>query len=64
MKFSDLSSPAFYENPYPFYEQLRSQGALIPLAPNVVITGRYAVVHAGPGIGAANIHPVITTARN
>ena len=46
MKFSDLSSPAFYENPYSFYEQLRSQGALIPLAPNVVITGHYAVVDA------------------
>ncbi|WP_158938065.1 cytochrome P450 [Burkholderia sp. S171] len=46
MKFSDLSSPAFFENPYPFYEQLRAQGALIPLAPNVVITGHYAMVDA------------------
>jgi cytochrome P450 len=44
MKFTDLSSPAFFENPYPFYEQLRAQGALVPLAPNVVITGHYAVI--------------------
>jgi cytochrome P450 len=46
MKFSDLSSPAFFENPYPFYEQLRAEGALVPLAPNVAITGHYAVVDA------------------
>ena len=46
MKFSDLSSPAFFENPYPFYERLRAEGALVPLAPNIVITGRYAVVDA------------------
>jgi cytochrome P450 len=44
MKFSDLSSPAFFENPYPFYEQLRAQGALVPLAPNIMITGHYAVI--------------------
>ncbi|SOE94234.1 hypothetical protein SAMN05414139_07048 [Burkholderia sp. D7] len=46
MKFSDLSSPAFFENPYPFYERLRAEGALVPLAPNIVITGHYAVVDA------------------
>ncbi|MEA3093984.1 MAG: hypothetical protein QOJ04_5326, partial [Caballeronia sp.] len=46
MKFSDLSSPAFFENPYPFYEQLRAEGALVPLASNVAITGHYAVVDA------------------
>lgn len=46
MKFSDLSSPAFFENPYPFYEQLRAQGVLVPLAPNVVVTGHYAVINA------------------
>jgi cytochrome P450 len=46
MKFSELSSPAFFENPYPFYEQLRAEGALVPLAPNVVLTGRYAIVEA------------------
>ncbi|WP_438390032.1 cytochrome P450 [Caballeronia sp. DA-9] len=46
MKFSDLSSPAFFENPYPFYEQLRAEGALVPLAPNVVLTGRYAIIEA------------------
>jgi cytochrome P450 len=44
MKFSDLSSPAFFENPYPFYEQLRAQGALVPLAPNIMITGHHAVI--------------------
>jgi cytochrome P450 len=46
MKFSDLSSPAFFENPYPFYEQLRGESALVPLAPNVMLTGRYAVIDA------------------
>jgi cytochrome P450 len=46
MKFSDLSSPAFFENPYPFYEQLRAEGALVPLAPNVVLTGRFAIIEA------------------
>ncbi|WP_213776709.1 cytochrome P450 [Caballeronia sp. dw_276] len=46
MKFSDLSSPAFFENPYPFYEQLRAEAALVPLAPNVVLTGRYAIIEA------------------
>ena len=46
MKLSDLSSPAFYANPYPFYEQLRAQGAFVPLAPNLVITGQYSVINA------------------
>jgi cytochrome P450 len=46
VKFSDLSSPAFFENPYPFYEQLRAEGAVVQLAPNVVLTGRYAIIEA------------------
>ncbi|MGE8472883.1 MAG: hypothetical protein ACN6QC_16640 [Paraburkholderia hospita] len=32
MKFTDLSSPAYFDNPYPFYEGIRSAGAFVPLA--------------------------------
>ncbi len=46
MKFTDLSSPAYFENPYPFYDGIRSAGAFVPLAPNVVLTGRHAVIAA------------------
>jgi cytochrome P450 len=46
MKFTDLSSPAYFENPYPFYDGIRSAGAFVPLAPNVVLTGRHAVIGA------------------
>jgi cytochrome P450 len=46
MKFSDLSSPAFFENPYPLYERIRGEGAFISLAPNTFLTGRYAVADA------------------
>jgi cytochrome P450 len=43
MKFGDLSSPAFFEDPYPLYERIRGEGAFISLAPNTLLTGRYAV---------------------
>jgi cytochrome P450 len=46
MKFNDLSSPAFFENPYPLYERMRDDGAFISLAPNSLLTGRYAVADA------------------
>ncbi|MBP0590131.1 cytochrome P450 [Paraburkholderia sp. LEh10] len=46
MKFTDLSSPAFFENPYPFYDNIRRAGAFVPLAPNVMLTGRHAVIDA------------------
>ncbi|MEX3931688.1 cytochrome P450 [Paraburkholderia phymatum] len=46
MKFTDLSSPAYFDNPYPFYEDIRRAGAFVPLAPNVMLTGRHAVIDA------------------
>jgi cytochrome P450 len=46
MKFTDLSSPAYFDNPYPFYEGIRHAGAFVPLAPNVMLTGRHAVIDA------------------
>jgi cytochrome P450 len=46
MKFSDFSSPAFFENPYPLYERMRDEGAFISFAPNSLLTGRYAVADA------------------
>lgn len=46
MKFTDLSSPAYFDNPYPFYEGIRSAGAFVPLAPSIMLTGRHAVIDA------------------
>jgi cytochrome P450 len=46
MNFSDLSSPAFFENPYPLYERIRCEDAFVSLAPSTVLTGRYAVSDA------------------
>jgi cytochrome P450 len=45
MKLSDLSSPEFYRNPYPFYEEIRGQGKLIPMGPNIFLTGHYDVIN-------------------
>jgi cytochrome P450 len=44
MQLSDLSSSAFFQNPYPFYSDIRDTGPLVELAPGFFITGRYAVV--------------------
>ncbi|WP_321957757.1 cytochrome P450 [Paraburkholderia bannensis] len=46
MQFSDFSSPAFFANPYPMYEKIRAAGALLPVAPNAFVTGRFEVVDA------------------
>ncbi|MFM0739240.1 cytochrome P450 [Paraburkholderia xenovorans] len=46
MKFSDLSSLSFYENPYPLYDDLRAEGPLVPLGPHSLISGHYEVVEA------------------
>ncbi|CAG9211240.1 Putative cytochrome P450 133B1 [Paraburkholderia caribensis] len=46
MKFTDLSSPAYFDNPYPFYEGIRGAGAFVPLAPSIMLTGRHAVIDA------------------
>lgn len=44
MNFESFASPAFFENPYPLYNQIRSAGALLPLGPNVFVTGHFAVI--------------------
>ena len=43
MKMSDLSTPAFFVDPYPVYDEMRKTG-FVRFAPNLVATGRYAYV--------------------
>jgi cytochrome P450 len=44
MQFSDFSSPAFFNNPYPLYDEMRAAGPLVKLSPGLYVTGRYSVV--------------------
>ncbi|RZT39404.1 cytochrome P450 [Cupriavidus agavae] len=46
MNLQSFASPAFFENPYPLYEQIRQAGPLLPLGPHAFVTGRHAVVDA------------------
>lgn len=46
MQLSDFASPAFYADPYPIYERIRSAGPLIPLSPEIFITGKHNMVSA------------------
>jgi cytochrome P450 len=46
MKLADLKSASFFENPYPTYAALRAEGPIVPLAPNMVVTGHYDVIDA------------------
>ena len=46
MKLSDLSTPEFFENPYPLYAQLRDGDALHYLAPNLAITASFPLIEA------------------
>jgi cytochrome P450 len=46
MKFNDLSSAEFYRDPYPLYQRLRSEGRLVPIAPNTFISGHYDIIDA------------------
>jgi cytochrome P450 len=46
MKLTDLSSPTFFANPYPIYEELRAAGPFAQIAPGLVLTGRYTVAEA------------------
>ncbi|AGA64300.1 putative cytochrome P450 hydroxylase [Liberibacter crescens BT-1] len=41
MDLSQFSSPEFIINPYPFYEEVRSLGAVVPISPHIVISARY-----------------------
>jgi len=44
MDFLNFTGTDFYNNPYPFYADLRDEGAFVSLMPKIWITGRYAVV--------------------
>lgn len=46
MNFESFASPAFFENPYPLYDQIRNAGALLPLGPNIFVTGQFTVIDA------------------
>ncbi|MFP3740055.1 hypothetical protein SB860_35045, partial [Burkholderia sp. SIMBA_019] len=46
MNFESFASPAFFENPYPLYDQIRNAGALLPLGPNIFFTGQFTVIDA------------------
>ncbi|WP_323118009.1 cytochrome P450 [Burkholderia alba] len=46
MNFSTFSSPAFFADPYPLYAQLRAKGPLLEIAPNIRVTGDYALINA------------------
>ena len=32
MRAQDFQSPAFFADPYPYYDELRQEGALVPIA--------------------------------
>lgn len=46
MNFASFSSPAFFTDPYPIYEKVREAGPLLPVAPNVLVTGRFEIIDA------------------
>ncbi|WP_232243604.1 cytochrome P450 [Paraburkholderia sp. SOS3] len=45
MQFSDFSNAAFFNNPYPLYDEMRAAGPLVKLSAGLYVTGRYSVVH-------------------
>jgi len=60
MQYRDISTPAFFANPYPVYDEMRETGPIVQLAPKLFSTGRYSVAEAllldrrfGKGIEAA-----------
>ncbi|MFL9962497.1 cytochrome P450 [Paraburkholderia sediminicola] len=46
MKFTDLSSAEFYQDPYPLYQRIRDDGRLVPIAANTFITGHHDIIEA------------------
>lgn len=46
MNFTDFSSPAFFDDPYPLYEKVREAGALLPVGPKALVTGRFEIIDA------------------
>jgi cytochrome P450 len=62
MNFKDFASPEFFENPYPLYERVRRAGAILPIGPNAVVTGRLSVIEAllrDRGMGKTYMQSVI-----
>lgn len=46
MNFEAFSTPEFFENPYPMYAKIRQAGPLLPVGPNVFVTGRFTLIDA------------------
>ncbi|SIT35803.1 putative cytochrome P450 133B2 [Paraburkholderia ribeironis] len=46
MNFTDFSSPAFFADPYPLYQQVRDAGPLLPVGANARVTGRFEIIDA------------------
>ncbi|MFT4066928.1 cytochrome P450 [Paraburkholderia sp.] len=46
MHFATFSSPAFFADPYPVYEKVREAGPLLPVAPSLLVTGRFEIIDA------------------
>lgn len=46
MKLSDLSTPEFFNNPYPTYDELRKGGPLQFVGPNIAVSTSYALIQA------------------
>ncbi len=46
MNLDHFANPSFFEDPYPTYARLRSQGPLIRVAPNAMMSGHYEIVEA------------------
>jgi cytochrome P450 len=46
MNYSDLASDDFISDPYRFYDEVRSKGALVEIGPGILITMRASVVEA------------------
>lgn len=46
MNFATFSSAEFFADPYPMYEKVREAGALLPVGPNALVTGRFEIIDA------------------
>jgi cytochrome P450 len=43
IELAGFSSPSFYENPYPFYQKLRTAGNIVKISSGVFISGTYSI---------------------
>lgn len=46
MQYKDISTPQFFADPYPVYDEMRETAPLVQLAPKLYSTGRYAVAES------------------